>query len=211
MTSPLTRLASSHGASAVAVVGIGCRFPGATGPQQLWELMMQGRDVISEVPRSRFDVDKVYSPEPAVPGRISSRWGGFIDGVDLFDASFFGISPREALRMDPQQRMLLETSYAACEDAGLTLDMLAGSRSGVFIGQVASNYWDLQSREGILDIYSTVGSAARSVLSGRISYAFDLRGPSLSVDTACSSSLVAVHLAMSSLRSGEADLALAGG
>lgn len=181
----------------VAVVGIGCRFPGAHGADELWDLLRDGRDAVTEVPDGRFDVDLE---------RVPNRAGGFLDGIEDFDAEFFGISPREAARMDPQQRVLLETAWEAVEDAGL----LPGHRTGVFIGQMTTNYWDLLSGIDALDIYTNLGTT-RSALAGRLSYALDLRGPSVAVDTACSSSLVAVHLAVRSVRSGECDLALAGG
>jgi acyl transferase domain-containing protein len=197
--------------NALAIVGIGCRFPGAAGPDELWRLLRDGRDQVGEVPPDRYDVDAVYDPRPGVPGRSVTRWGGFLSDVDGFDAAFFGVSPREAETMDPQQRLLLETAWEAVEDAGIRPADLAGSRTGVYVGQAMSNYWDLLSRAGILDIHSGVNSGTRAALPGRLSFFFDLRGPSISLDTACSSSLVAVHLAAQSLRSGESDLALVGG
>lgn len=195
----------------IAVVGIGCRFPSAHGPDEFWRMLRDGTDAIGEVPRSRFDVAAHYAPEKAKPGKMSSRWGGFLDDVDAFDASFFGIAPREANRMDPQQRLLLETAWEALEDAGIVPAALAGSATGVFMGQLAADYGDLLRAAGELDIYSTIGAAARGVLAGRLSYALDLRGPSVVLDTACSSSLMAVHMACQSLRTGESRLALAGG
>ncbi|QUQ67012.1 type I polyketide synthase [Kutzneria sp. CA-103260] len=199
------------GGGPVAIVGIGCRFPGATGPDELWRLLREGRDQVGEVPPDRYDVDAVYDPEPGVPGKSVARRGGFLSEVDGFDAAFFGISPREAQTMDPQQRLLLETAWEAVEDAGIRPADLAGNRAGVYVGQAMSNYWDLLSRAGVLDIHSGVNSGTRAALPGRLSFFFDLRGPSISLDTACSSSLVAVHLAMQSLRSGESNLALVGG
>jgi phthiocerol/phenolphthiocerol synthesis type-I polyketide synthase C len=193
-------------AAPIAVVGIGCRFPGAYGPEEFWALLRDGRDAVTEVSPDRFNVAAVYDPRPATPGRIPTRAGGFLDRIDEFDAAFFGIAPREAAHMDPQQRLLLETGWEAVEDAGL----LPGPRTGVFIGQMTGNYWDLLSRARALDIYANIGTT-RSALAGRLSYALDLRGPSVTVDTACSSSLVAVHLAVQSLRRGECEVALAGG
>jgi acyl transferase domain-containing protein/NAD(P)-dependent dehydrogenase (short-subunit alcohol dehydrogenase family) len=197
----------------IAVIGIGCRFPGANGPKEFWHLLRDGVDAISEIPSGRFDVDSVYDPAPGAPGKIVNRAGGFLKEIDQFDASFFGISPREALRMDPQQRLLLEVTWEALEDAGVRPHRLAGSNTGVFIGATTADYEDIQyhlrDREEI-DLYVATGTA-RSILSGRISYVFDLQGPSLTVDTACSSSLVAAHLACESLWTGESDLALAGG
>ncbi|MWA16244.1 type I polyketide synthase [Streptomyces sp. BA2] len=195
----------------IALVGIGCRLPGADGPDAFWRLLADRTDTIREIPPNRFDLATYYHPEPGTPGRTYSRWGGFIDGVDRFDAEFFGLSPREVERMDPQQRILLEVAWEALEDAGMPPTALAGTSTGMFLGQIAGNYWDLQTRSTTLDIYSMIGSGARAVLSGRVSYALDLRGPSMSIDTACSSSLVAVHLACQSLRTGESEVAVAGG
>ena len=197
----------------IAIIGVGCRFPGANGPDELWQLLREGVDAISNVPSDRFDLDSVYDPRPGTPGKIISRAGGFLGHMNQFDASFFGISPREALRMDPQQRLLLEVTWEALEDAGIPPDQLAGSDTGVFIGACASDYEDIQYHlrdRSEIDLYVATGTA-RSVLSGRISYTLDLLGPSLTVDTACSSSLVAAHLACQSLWNGESSLAIAGG
>ncbi|MGA5810666.1 type I polyketide synthase [Streptomyces cellulosae] len=193
----------------IAIVGIGCRFPGANGPQALWDLLTDGRDVIRDIPPDRFDVDRWYEPAPATPGRTHSRWGGFVDDLAGFDAAFFGLAPREAEAMDPQQRLVLECAWDALSDAGIAPASLAGSRTGVFVGMIAVNYWDLldHERPGVYDITGT----SRAVVSGRLSYALDAHGPSVCVDTACSSSLVAVHLACQSLRAGECDTALAAG
>lgn len=202
-----------HGHEPLAIIGIGCRFPGANGPLAFWTLLRDGVDAITEIPPDRFAVDSVYDPEPGRPGKIINRAGGFLKEMDRFDAGFFGISPREALRMDPQQRLLLEVTWEALEDAGIVPQRLAGSDTGVFIGATTTDYEDIQYHlrdRAEIDLYVATGTA-RSVLSGRISYTFDLLGPSLTVDTACSSSLVAVHLACESLRNGESDLAIAGG
>ncbi|MFJ2926781.1 SDR family NAD(P)-dependent oxidoreductase [Streptomyces massasporeus] len=187
-----------------------CKFPGADGLEEFWERLVAGHDSITEVPPSRFDIDEVYDPRPGTPGKLISRYGGFLDGIDAFDADFFGIAPREAQHMDPQQRLLLETAAAATDDAGLTRTQLAAGSTGVFIGSMGRNYWDTMSRAGVLNLYANPGTAP-SVLSGRLSYAFDLKGPSFTVDTACSSSLTAVHLACQSLRNGESSTALVGG
>lgn len=195
----------------VAVIGIGCRFPGANSPKAFWELLARGDDAIREVPADRWDVDALYDPDAAKAGKMTTRWGGFLDEVDAFDAPFFRISPREASRMDPQQRLLLEASWEALEDAGIVPEQLAGSRTGVFLGIANSDASRLHLDDPhAIDVHTNTGSAF-SIAANRLSYFYDFRGPSLSLDTACSSSLVAVHLACQSLRSGEASLALAGG
>jgi acyl transferase domain-containing protein len=200
-------------AEPIAIIGIGCRFPRASGPDAFWRLVSEGIDAISEVPADRFDIQRLHDPRPATPGKLISGAGGFLDHGDRFDNAFFDISPREATRMDPQQRLLLEVGWEALEDAGLVPGRLAGSATGVFVGLCTSDYEGLQFLRAdprTIDLYVSTGSA-RSIASGRLSYALDLRGPSLTVDTACSSSLVAVHLACRSLQTGECTLALAGG
>ncbi len=196
----------------VAIVGIGCRFPGADGPSEFWRLLCGGVDSIGEVPEDRWNGSSFYDKDPTVPGKMSTRWGGFLKEIDRFDASFFGISPREAVHMDPQQRLLLEVTWEALEDAGQVRESLSGKPVGVFIGISTYDYGGMQLRNpnGIADGYLTTGSAL-SIAANRISYFFDFRGPSMAIDTACSSSLVAAHLACQSLQSGESDLALAGG
>jgi myxalamid-type polyketide synthase MxaE and MxaD len=195
----------------IAIIGIGCRFPGANDPAAFWQLLRDGVDAIREVPADRFDQRAFYDPDPAVPGKMNTRWGGFLEQVDRFDPGFFGISPREALRMDPQQRILLELTWEALQDAGQVVERLAGTQTGVFIGIATNDYGRLQWNDlkGI-DAYAGTGNAL-SIAANRISYQFDFHGPSLAIDTACSSSLVAVHLACGSLRNGESTLALAGG
>src|SRR5438445_10617483 len=136
-----------------------CRFPQAPGVSEFWDLIRQGRDAIVEVPRDRYDLDAVYDPAPATPGRVNTRRGGFLDDIDRFDAGFFGVSPREAASMDPQQRLLLEVAWDAIQDAGWVPGEPDGSRSGVFVGQLTNNYWDLVRDARILDIYSNVGTA----------------------------------------------------
>ncbi|MFE0043485.1 SDR family NAD(P)-dependent oxidoreductase [Streptomyces albireticuli] len=199
-------------AEPVAIVGIGCRFPGgADGPEAFWDLLREGRDAITEVPADRWKVDEFFDSDPAVPGRTTTRWGGFLDGVDRFDPQFFGISPHEAARMDPQQRLLAEVAWEALEDAGVPAESLAGTPTGVFIGISTFDHavGRLQDLEGI-DAHTGTGSAL-SIAANRLSYLFDLRGPSMAVDTACSSSLVAVLQACASLARGECSVALAGG
>ncbi len=164
-------------------------------------------------PPNRWDPAALYDPDPATPERMNTRWGAFLDELDQFDANFFGISPREAVQMDPQQRLLLEVAWEALEQAGQPLERLAGSRTGVFIGihSQSSDYCWLQlSDRARIDAYTSTGTA-HSIVPNRLSYFFDLQGPSLVVDTACSSSLVAVHLGCQSLRSKECNLVIAGG
>nr|WP_294524330.1 type I polyketide synthase [uncultured Rhodopila sp.] len=198
---------------AIAVIGIGCRFPGGgNDPQSFWELLREGRDAIREVPADRWDIDGVFDPDPDAPARMSVRSGGFLDDVSGFDAAFFGISPREAITMDPQQRLLLEVTWEALEHANVAADRLAGSATGVFVGLCNTDHFQRLLRRGhdSIDAYLASGNAP-SVAAGRIAYALGLRGPALTVDTSCSSSLVAIHLACQSLRSQETRLALAGG
>jgi acyl transferase domain-containing protein len=204
--------ATSATSDAIAVIGLGCRFPfGANHPEAFWELLKNGVDAITEVPGDRWQVEPFYDPNPEAPGKVNTRWGGFLDQVDGFDYKFFGITPREASKMDPQQRLLLEVAWEAIEDAGQTLENLKGSATGVFIGICTSDYSILQvGDQHSLDAYTATGNAF-SIAANRLSYQFDLRGPSLAVDTACSSSLSAIHLACQSLRNRECHLALAGG
>jgi acyl transferase domain-containing protein/acyl carrier protein len=198
----------------VAIVGIGCRFPGnANGPQAFWQLLAQGVDAIREVPADRWDIPTFYDPRAGAPGKTNARWGGFIDAIDQFDAPFFGIAPREAARMDPQQRLLLEVAWEALEDGGLPLERVAGRPVAVYVGVSSYEYALIQNDNrdySEVDTYTNTGSA-QSIVANRISYCFNLRGPSLAIDTACSSALVAVHLACESLWKGEATLGLAGG
>jgi FkbH-like protein len=195
----------------IAIIGLGCRFPGANDPEAFWQLLRNGVDVISEVPKNRWDINSFYHPELETPGKMSTRWGAFLDQVDQFDPNFFGISPREAERMDPQQRILLEVAWEALENAGIVPSQLAGSETGVFIGISNNDYSRIQFENPTrIDAYAGTGNAF-SIAANRLSYLLDLRGPSLSVDTACSSSLVAIHLACQSLQTGESNLALVGG
>jgi myxalamid-type polyketide synthase MxaD len=197
----------------IAIIGMGCRFPGAANPDRYWDLLRDGVDAIVETPADRWASAGLYDPDPEAPGRAATRWGGFLDQIDEFDASFFGISPREAAQMDPQQRLLLEVAWETFEDGGQAIERLAGTRTGVFMGvhSHSADYYLMQAGDPRhLDLYSGTGTS-HSVVSGRLSYLLDLRGPSLAIDSACSSSLVAVHLAVQSLRNGECTLALAGG
>ena len=189
-----------------------CRLPGGIdSPDKLWEALLRGDDLITEVPADRWDADEYYDPEPGVPGRSVSRWGGFLDDVAGFDPEFFGISEREATAMDPQHRLLLETSWEAVEHAGLAPKSLTGSLTGVFVGLAHGDYSFVTGEADALeDPYGFTGLPF-SMGSGRVSYAMGLRGPAITVDTACSSSLLAVHMACRSLNDGESDLALAGG
>lgn len=198
----------------VAVVGMACRFPGgADSPEAYWQLLHTGVDAIREVPPDRWNINDYYGPDPGTPGKMCTRWGGFLREVDTFDAPFFGISPREAVCMDPQHRLALEVGWEALENAGLAPDKLTGSRTGVFMGISTNDYCGLQLKQGdatCADMYMSTGNASNAV-AGRLSYLLGLQGPSIAIDTACSSSLVAVYLACQSLDSGDSDLALAGG
>ena len=195
----------------IAIIGIGCRFPGAHDPEAFWRLLRDGMAAISEVPAERFNLHAFYDPNPATPGKMNTPWGGFLEQIDQFDPHFFGISPREAARMDPQQRLLLEVAWEALEDAGQAPERLVGAQTGVFIGISTNDYSRIQFNDpSRIDAYAGTGNAL-SIAANRVSYLFDFRGPSIAIDTACSSSLVAVHLACCSLRNGESTLALAGG
>ena len=197
----------------IAIVGIGCRFPGgADDPESFWRLLINQSDAIREIPPDRWNVAKHFYPEPNTPGKTYSRWAGLLDNIDQFDPECFGISPREAHHMDPQQRLLLEVAWDALEDAGQVLEQLTESRVGVFVGLSTSDYADIQNttEQQSADPHSATGSAA-SIAANRISYCFNLRAPSMVVDTACSSSLVATDLACHSLWDGDCDMALVGG
>lgn len=199
-------------ADAIAIIGIGCRLPGGVvGPASFWHLLKGGVDAISEVPNDRWSSRFFLDPNARNPGRLYARYGGFVAGLDLFDPQFFGLAPREAAFMDPQQRLLLEVTWEAFEDAGLAVESLSGSRTGVFVGISTHDFGDIQQKDIYSsDFYANTGGAL-SIAANRVSYLFNLLGPSLSVDTACSSSLVAVDLACRSLRDGTSDLAIAGG
>ncbi|GAB4196039.1 MAG: hypothetical protein Fur006_43060 [Coleofasciculaceae cyanobacterium] len=196
----------------IAIIGVGCRFPGAKNPEAFWQLLCNGVDAITEVPADRWDVDALYDPNPGSSGKMNTRWGGFLEQVDQFDAQFFGIAPREAVYIDPQQRLLLEVAWEALENAGQVIERLARSSTGVFIGIGNYDYCRLLANRDLARINAYMGTGnALSIAANRLSYLFDFRGPSMAIDTACSSSLVAAHLACQSLRSGESNLCLVGG
>lgn len=200
----------------IAIIGMSCRFPGgANSPEAFWQLLVEGRDAVTEVPPARYDINQFYDPDVDAPGKTVSRWGGFLDSIDQFDPMFFGISPREATYLDPQQRLLLEVCWEAMERAGLLPEKLFGSKTGVFIGLFNRDYFDMQLEHMVYDNaasanpYSGIGNGP-SFAAGRISYLLGLQGPSMVVDTVCSSSLVALHLACQSLHNHECTTALAG-
>src|SRR5690606_11657678 len=176
---------------------IGCRLLcGGPVPDSLWRLLVEGPDGIRDVPPDRWDIDAYYAPDPDAPGKMATRWGGFIEGLEGFDAAFFGISPREASGMDPQQRHLLEVCWEALEHAGQSPERLSGSSTAVYVGMSTADYHQMLLSRGIeaVDAYLATGSA-HSIAAGRVAYCLGLHGPNLAVDTACSSSLVAIHLA----------------
>jgi thioester reductase-like protein len=201
-----------HPKEPLAIIGMACRFPGAVADvESFWRLLASCQSGIVEIPPDRWNRNRYYHPQSAIPNRMHSKWGGFVDQLHGFDARFWGISPREAARMDPQQRWLLEVAWEAIEDAGVPPRKLSGTNTGVFVGISSSDYAQIQmTNHAGLDVHSNSGNTL-SIASNRISYALDLKGPSVSVDTACSSSLVAVSLACRSIWDGTCDAALVGG
>ena len=198
----------------IAVIGIGCRYPGGIAtPQQLWEVVAAGMDVTSEFPTDRgWDLDNLFDPDPDAYGKSYTRRGGFLSDPGKFDAAFFRMSPRSALATDPHQRLFLETVWEAFERAGIDPTTLRGSRTGVWAGMMYDHYATQFLGEMPRGLDGTIMvSGVPSMLSGRVAYTFGLEGPAITLDTACSSSLVAVHLAVQALRSGECPLAIAGG
>ncbi len=207
------RLATARlGREPVAIVGIGCRFPGgATSPATFWRNLVGAVNGVREIPPDRWSLESFFDPEPGKPGRSVTKWGGFIDQIDQFDAGFFGISPREAAEMDPQQRLMLMVAWEALEDAGVPADRLRGTGTGVFVGVSINDYAILQKYHPATDSIHAGTGTALSIVANRISHRLDLRGPSVAVDTACSSSIVALDLACRSLWDGHCDVALGGG
>jgi acyl transferase domain-containing protein/acyl carrier protein len=196
-----------------AIVGYAVRVPGAADADEFWDVLQQGRDAVSEVPKDRWGAEEFFDPDPDAPGKIVTRRAGFLDDVAGFDASFFGVSAREAEWMDPQHRLLLETAWRAVEHSGTAPMALANTKTGVFMGLSTHDYLGLISEElkhADIEAYLAIGTAAAAA-AGRISYRLGLQGPAVTVDTACSSSLVAIHQACQALRLGECDVALAGG
>ncbi|OBH83895.1 sulfolipid-1 biosynthesis phthioceranic/hydroxyphthioceranic acid synthase [Mycobacterium scrofulaceum] len=199
-------------ATPVAVIGMACRLPGGIdSPQRLWEALLRGADFVGEIPADRWDADLYYDPEPGVPGRSVTRWGAFLDDVGGFDCDFFGMTEREATAIDPQHRLLLETSWDAIEHAGLDPARLSHSQTGVFVGLTHGDYELLSADCGAAEGPYGFTGTSNSFASGRVAYTLGLHGPAVTVDTACSSGLMAVHQACGSLSSGESDMALAGG
>jgi acyl transferase domain-containing protein len=195
----------------VAIVGMACRFPGgANDPESFWQLLCKGVDAIGEVPPERWNAEEFYDPNPAAPGKMNTRWGGFLERIDEFDSHFFGLSDVVAARIDPQHRILHELAWEALEDAGVPPCSLRGTKVGVFVGVALSEYGLLMSSDLSLANAHVAAGTSLCMAANRLSFTFGLHGPSIALDTACSSSLVAVHLACQSLRNGDCDSALVG-
>ena len=214
-SSPSSQLTNKETAKdGIAIIGIGCRFPGGVNDtESFWELLLEGREGVCDVPADRWNVERFYDPEPGLAGKTVAKRGGFIEGIDQFDPQFFGISPREAPYIDPQQRLLLETAWESIEDSGMILDFEKGTDIGVFVGISHNDYQGLQhtatDRTGI-SAHTPTGSA-HSIAANRISYCLNLTGPSIAMDTACSSALTAVHIACEHILAGHCNVAMAGG
>lgn len=195
----------------IAITGVACRFPGANTPEAFWQVLRNGTDTVTKVSKKRWDIDTFYHPEPVTPGKMNTQWGGFLEQVDLFDPSFFGISSREAKHIDPQQRLVLEVTWEALENAGIAPEKLSGSRTGVFMGIGSYDYHKILCKNlSTIEAYSGTGSS-NSIAANRLSYILNLRGPSIAIDTACSSSLVALHYGCGSLLAKESNMCLVGG
>lgn len=208
---PDERRAAARRSEPIAVVGMACRLPSAPDVGAYWSLLCDGVDAIAEVPKERWDLDALFDADPSVPGKLSTRWGGFLEHVDRFDPRFFGISPREGAQIDPQQRLVLELAWEGLEDAGIPPSSLKDSRTGVFCGAMWSDYARVSADPLGSIVSHTATGQDLSIVPARVSYSLGLRGPSVAINTACSSSLVAIHYARRSLELGECDLALAGG
>ena len=203
----------ARNSESIAIVGIGCRFPGGVrGPQSFWQKLSEGFDAIQAVPSERWETERFFDKTPQTPGKLYTRYGAFLDRADAFDPRFFRITPREAISMDPQQRILLETAWESLEDAAIDPTTLKGSKTGVFVGLTVVDYAELLRSDDKrrIDAYYATGNAA-NMASGRLAYFFGFNGPSLTVDTACSSSLISTHQACQSLRTSDSDMALAAG
>jgi acyl transferase domain-containing protein len=204
---------NSNVAEPIAVVGMACRLPGAKNLREYWRLIADGVEAVGEIPANRWQADEFYDSDYDAVGKMATRWGGFVADVDQFDPVFFGIAPREAAKIDPQQRLMLEVGWEAMEHACAAPDRMAGSKTGVYLGIGGTDYSKLpmeyENYLQYIDAHAGTGNAL-SIAANRLSYIFDLRGPSVAVDTACSSGLVAIHLAMQALRNRECDAALAG-
>lgn len=210
-SAPQVRRARGRRGEAIAIVGLACRVPGADDARQFWRNLANGHSAIREIPPQRWSNERFFHPDPARLDKTYCRFGGFLDGIDRFDADFFNVSGKEAAQMDPQQRVFMEEAWHALEDAGYSRASLAGQRCGVFVGVGASDYLTRMNAAGVIKEAQSFWGNEASVLAARMSYFLNLRGPSIAINTACSSSLVALHVACQSIRSGESDMALAGG
>lgn len=208
---PSATITNGEWGAGVAIIGVSGRFPGSSDLDGFWRILFEQESAITEIPADRFDYRDVYGDPMREEGKTNSKWGGFIDEVDCFDAAYFNISPREASLMDPQQRLFLQEVWRALQDAGYTSTQVNGTRTGVFVGVAAREYAHLLEASGMEIDGQAASGNSHSILANRVSYLLDLRGPSEPIDTACSSSLVAVHRAVSSIQSGECDMAIAGG